>query len=204
MASKALKTLATRVASNINRLFDNAANQLLSPNPGGKFLSLEGMYDSSTRSHGFYADKANLATLKQISNSYIDALRSKTIANTMQIVNANSKTLVEDLTEELAKAEIALRRIVETETNKYKAIAQLDNITRRAAIKGETDPYVYFEVQHDDPCDECKSIHLDADGKPRLYRLSELQHSYHKKGQVSPCVMGLHPNCRCELRSVGG
>jgi hypothetical protein len=207
MVTKTQKALVRSVAGNINNIFDNMTSKLLSPSPGQKFLSLEGMYDSSTRSHGFMPDKDSLSTLKKISQSYIDALRNRTIANVMQIVQASFKKksfdLEEGLRAELSKAESELRRIVETETNKYKAIAQLDNIVRRAALRGNDDPYVYFEVLHDDPCEECKRIHLDASGKPRLYKVSELSHAYHKRGNDDPCVMGLHPNCRCELHTVG-
>ena len=43
-------------------------------------------------------------------------------------------------------------------------------------------------------------LHLLPDKKtPRLWKLSEIGHEYHKKGDPNPKLPGLHPNCRCKL-----
>jgi hypothetical protein len=47
---------------------------------------------------------------------------------------------------------------------------------------------------------DCMSIHMMSDGiTPRVWKMSELQYSYHKKGENKPCVAGLHNNCRCSM-----
>jgi hypothetical protein len=46
----------------------------------------------------------------------------------------------------------------------------------------------------------CRRLHLLDNGKtPRVYKLSEVGHGYHKKGQDDPKLGGLHPHCRCTL-----
>jgi hypothetical protein len=34
---------------------------------------------------------------------------------------------------------------------------------------------------------------------PRVWKLSEIKFSYHKKGESNPSISGLHPHCRCSL-----
>jgi len=49
-------------------------------------------------------------------------------------------------------------------------------------------------------CNECKKLHLMDDmTTPRVWKLSDLGHGYHKRGEESPKVNGLHPACRCTL-----
>jgi hypothetical protein len=60
---------------------------------------------------------------------------------------------------------------------------------------------VFFIVTIDDVTgSEEFALHLLPDRKtPRLWKLSEIGHEYHKKGDNNPKLAGLHPNCRCKL-----
>jgi len=80
----------------------------------------------------------------------------------------------------------------------------LEGIVKTNAVAGVEDPTVFFVVVRDGVlCGECKRLHMLEDGvTPRVWKLSEVGHGYHKKGEQFPKVGGLHPHCRCVLSTL--
>jgi hypothetical protein len=94
-----------------------------------------------------------------------------------------------------------LKTLTTTEAVNASNVGIHDAIGRVGASLGNPDPVVYYICVHDAHlCVECKRLHLMDDLKtPRLWYMSELGSGYHKKGDTSPKVGGLHPCCRCAL-----
>lgn len=154
-------------------------------------------------------EKEALRTLLNTAHSYVESLKNKTkaivsdrIDGLAREANARKEKLSIDkiqeaITEEMGKAKSALKTIVESEATKLRNLGSLVNISRFAADLGDTDPNCYFIVVKDGAtCKECLRLHMMPDGiTPRAYRMSELSHKYHKRGEDSPSAFGLHPHC---------
>jgi len=91
--------------------------------------------------------------------------------------------------------------IANSESNKTANVGTALQISKVGESNGEDDPTVFFIVTVDDVTGpEEFVLHLLKDRKtPRLWKLSEIGHEYHKKGDNNPKMAGLHPNCRCKL-----
>jgi hypothetical protein len=92
-------------------------------------------------------------------------------------------------------------RIVDTEATGARNLGTAEGIVKVAASAGESDPNVFFVVVRDLAlCDECERLHLLKDSPvPRVWKLSQIASGYHKRGDASPSMGGLHPHCRCTL-----
>jgi len=67
------------------------------------------------------------------------------------------------------------------------------------------DPLVYKQVVLDNRLSpECRRLHLNEDGTPRIYKLSDLIKNGTNEGRPRSAwravIGGTHPNCRCTLR----
>ena len=95
----------------------------------------------------------------------------------------------------------ALETVVKTECGNAQTMSKLDEIIKYSDKRDIKDPIVYWVCKHDKfLCQDCKNLHILEDGvTPRLWKLSSVSSSYHKRGQSSPSLLGLHPNCRCSL-----
>ena len=152
-----------------------------------------------------------LKTMLITANNYMDALKNQTIAKALNSVDAYIKDtssigtgiklnrIKDIIQEELKIAQKPLSVIVGAESNKCVNTATALQIAKIAEEKGKNDPTVFFSVIIDERTgDEEKVLHLLPDGKtPRVWSLSEIGASYHKRGDKYPKLGGLHNNCRC-------
>jgi LAGLIDADG-like domain len=150
-----------------------------------------------------------LKSLLASSYGYIDSLKSKTSSNVTERLDGLarearlqerrlSKQEIQDvIDEELKKAKSHLLTIAEAESTKLRNLGTMMDITKVAASVGDKDPTILFVVVMDNTtCKECIRLHLMPDGvTPRLWKLSQLQQSYHKRGEDRPSAFGLHPHC---------
>jgi hypothetical protein len=177
-------------------------------------LNLTGLYGMASNIEGMKPDPDVLKGLLKIAGGYLDASREKAKAKVLQSVEAfltdavakgvktDVKTVLGGQLADLWGSAVRdVKRIVETETTIVRNTSAYDAIGRVAALKGDSDPTVFFVVVRDNSlCEECKRIHLLDDGvTPRVYKQSEVGSGYHKKGENTPKVAGLHPHCRCTL-----
>jgi hypothetical protein len=180
-------------------------------------LTLKGIFDLAAAEEGVQPDQDVLKTLLKISNSYLDATKERAKAKVVQSVqafltdagNKGVKTNIETvlggkLYEVMGEATRDLKRIFETESTVVRNTSIMDGIVRSNAAAGIDDPTVVFIVVRDgQTCAECKRLHVLSDGiTPRAWKLSQVGSGYHKKGDTSPKVGGLHPHCRCVLTTI--
>ena len=87
--------------------------------------------------------------------------------------------------------------------------AAVDEATSQIAMRNISpkDTLVYKQVINDGSlCKWCDSFYTDADGKPKIYRLEELQTNGSNyglpKSAWKPTIGSTHPRCRCQLQYV--
>ncbi len=168
---------------------------------------------SMGESHPLPQEQSVLKNLLNTAHTYIEALKSKTKANLVESIDAyvkesraklkspSDQEIRAKVLEQLAAAGSHLKTIAEAEGTKARNMGKLMQIARVGASTGQADPMVFFITMKDaDVCKECQRLHLLDDRiTPRVWKMSELGYTYHKKGQPNPKVMGLHPHCRCTL-----
>ena len=150
-----------------------------------------------------------MKNLLSTAHGYIDALKSSTKTRLAERVDALIKEakskgdlpLENDLKNAIAQELIAagnhFKTISEAEATKARNLGKAVNIAQVATSQGVDDPTVLFVVVKDNvTCSECIRLHLLSDKKtPRLWKLSELGFTYHKKGEDNAKINGLHPHC---------
>jgi len=198
----------------IDSLYDKAKSRFLSGSEGVFDLSLPGIFGAASREEYNKPDPTLLKTLVRVAEGYIDSQRENiksqvTVAMDAVMMAATHKRVREDfqamLNEKLAeiwtKATDGIEKIISSEINTAKNMATLDGITKVSAAYGIDDPTVYFAAPLDTlTCQTCLDHHFTPDGKnPRLWKLSELNHGYTKKGDGTASVHGAHPRCRGTL-----
>lgn len=216
------KPAVKKVHAAVDKMFDNLKTRSLGYKAmGGKKLyvayrrdlSLPGLFEAAMSEEGGKPNTGLLDSLLAVSGNYIDSTKERAKAKVVQAVNA---ALGEFSATKPSKAEMRaaieaeltkvwdemtghVQRIVETEGNTAKNVGLFDAILQMNERAGVEDPTMYFVVVRDDSlCAECKRLHLQEDGvTPRLWKLSEVGHSYHKRGEEKPKLNGLHPHCRC-------
>ncbi len=206
-----------------DRLFDRAKARFLSKPPIDKRIvinvkppreSLTSLFTSASTEERAKADQTVQSKLIEIADGYIEAQRSVTKARVVKAVDdwlqqahtLGVKTDVEtilggELAEVWGQATAGMHKIIATESNNARNTGVLDGIVKVNAGSGIDDPLVYFVVVRDDDlCDECKRLHLQADGiTPKIWKLSEVKRGYHKKTDDVPSLGGEHPHCRCSI-----
>jgi len=97
-----------------------------------------------------------------------------------------------------------MKLIAEAETTKTRNVGHTMEIASKAKDMGVSDPNVFFVVVRDASlCKECLRLHMLPDGNtPKIWKLSELSHSWHKRGDDRPSSCGEHPFCRCSLTQL--
>lgn len=179
-------------------------------------LSLPAIFDASSRSEGMRPNPEVKETLMRVAAGYLDAheaLAKVKVVNAVQSflndaaaqgTNTDVKTVLGgQLADLMGKVTTDVKRIVDTESTRARNAGTLDAVTKINTIAGVSDPLVYFVVVRDGLlCSECKRLHLRPDGRPRVWRLSQVGHGYHKRGDPNPKVSGLHPHCRCSLVTI--
>jgi len=212
----------------VENLFDKAALQLLGPIPKlhHKKHTLLGFLESATLATLFvqamnnrYLNNTEQDVLKSILGGafgYIETLKSKTTNAISERIDGLAREariskqpipeskVNEIIQEELGKARSGMERIAASEATKTRNLGSLMDISRKAAETGDKDPTVCFLVIKDNvTCEECIKVHLMPDRiTPRLFKLSELNGGYHKRGENFPSVLLLHPHCRCTMVMV--
>jgi uncharacterized protein YqgV (UPF0045/DUF77 family) len=183
-------------------------------------LTLGGVFDHSAQSEGFKPSENLRESLNRVASGYLDAHKElakvkavNAVHNWLQEAAAKkTKTDVDtvlggELTDLMREVTANVKKIAEAETNRAKNSGTIDGIAKIAAVTGQDDPLVYFVIVRDGHvCDECLRLHQvtgTISGPPKVYKLSEVGHGYHKKGQENPKVTGLHPHCRCSLVYIG-
>lgn len=155
------------------------------------------------------AMKSILSTAEE----YVSALRSKTKADLAHKVEAyimesrskgiapSTVNIKKEVETSLEKARKHFQMIGDTEATKSRNMGRALQIGKVGASMGVDDPNCFFVVLRDgSTCPECIRVHLLPDRvTPRVFKLSEVKFGYHKKGENTPSISGLHPRCRCVL-----
>lgn len=223
MPKPLLSRAATRlIEDKVDEIFDRLKARALGPHLVDKKivigfqhdLSIPGIFEAAAREEGTKADAEILDSLLQVCSKYIDGSRERSKAKIVSTVQAylnhaqvsgietDVRTVLGGQLSQVWKdVTNHVHTIVDTEVTNAKNVGSLDGIIKLNTYLNIDDPVVYFVVVRDGLlCAECKRLHLDDDGvTPRLWRLSELSHGYHKRGDESPSVGGLHPHCRCSM-----
>lgn len=180
-------------------------------------LTLEGIFQNASALEGVRGDTHTMDTLAKLAGGFLDAAAATTKAQVLREVTAfltqaqtsGVKTDLQTvlggkLAEVMGKVRTQVDTIIDAETSNAKNLGLMDGITRVNAHLGIVDPCVYFMVVRDgELCKECKRVHLMEDGAtPRLWLLSEVKQGYHKRGEDSPSIGGLHPHCRCTMGTL--
>lgn len=220
LSRSAIKQIGTAV----DGLFDKVSARYLGPDykwgpkgisvgyrPG---LTLQELYASSAREERSKPTQGIMDHLATIAKGYIDASREHTKAKVVAYVDRFMRdaedegdqadfgtVLTGHLNEVFGQAKSEVLRIVDTENTHARNLGTLEGITKVNAALGVEDPVVYFVVVNDaELCKECRRLHLLEDGvTPRVWLLSEVGSAYHKRGDESPKIGGLHPHCRCGM-----
>lgn len=208
----------------VEDIFDNIAMQLIGsipslkdkkrliisshPNLGLAHLFVQAMKNKTPNA----IEQDVLKSLLASSYGYIESLKHKTMSNVTERLdglakeaNLQSRKLDREevqaiVSDELRKAKTHMAVIAEQESTKLRNIGTMMDITRVSSSIGDSDPTVFFVIVRDNvTCKECIRLHTIDGVKPRLWKLSELKQSYHKRGEDAPSAFGLHPHCRCTL-----
>lgn len=154
-----------------------------------------------------------LKTSLRIAAGYVDALKERTQAKTIQTLNAyaQEKQLQKEpikpseikklMFSEIDKSKNHLKLIANSESNRVRNIGTAIQITKVAEDLKVDRPVVFFVPTIDERNDpETYRLHLLPDRKtPRCWYLDELNTSYHVKGDNRTSILGTNPNCRCFL-----
>lgn len=111
------------------------------------------------------------------------------------------KKMKKDLSEQKTKIDKAAASISEYERHNAYNFGAMDGIITAARSVGILDPVV-FKILVDDEklCKYCQKLWLNADGRPKLYYLSELSASPGSNYKTPlPSIQPTHINCRCIL-----
>jgi hypothetical protein len=220
------KAFISEVEAKVDALFDGVKTRFLGPQATKKRLvigfkrdlSMPGIYERAvTEEHGI-PDKEHLDQLLVTAGNYIDSLRHKAKANVvtaLQAFHTEASTPTADpdaLHEKLSDSmqdlfgtlRYEVKRVVDTESQRARNVGNLEGIVRVNTSLGVKDPTVFFVVVRDgERCAECTRLHLLEDKKtPRVFKMGELGHGNHKRGETNPKVGGLHPHCRCTLTTL--
>lgn len=223
MLSKGGTKLVHRAVDN---LFDKMMERLFGWKPDKTIsithradLTLPSLYQAAARSEGSMPDATTENSLMSVAQSYLEAQREHAKATVVKDVNsflseAKAKGVTLDvptvlggtLSKTFEKISSDMHRIVDSEAQNGRAMGTLEGIVKINAQSGIDDPNVYFVIVRDDHvCKECLRLHQlhgTLDGPPRIWKLSEIGHGYHKRGDFAPKIGGLHPHCRCSLATL--
>lgn len=179
-------------------------------------LSLPGIFDSAAKAEGVTNPNEKLRqSCIDIASQYFDAHLEATKAQVLNAVQSYlhesqtsgavdpDKVLKEALESVVEKAASNIKTVTENETTRAKTLGTLDAVVRMAAVDGVQDPLIYGAHPLDQhTCKECQRIYFTPGGEPRVWKLSELSHAYHKRGNEFPSTCGCHPNCRVSYASI--
>ena len=210
------------ISSHIDKMFDILAYKLLGRIPklqnkphlfdifGGITLASIFIQALNNRDPNQFERDA-LRSILSSSHGYIESLKNKTSSNVVEGIDAlvkeakakgthvTKEQVNEIFSGEMTKAKGHMKLIAEAETTKTRGMAHTMEIASNGEKFGINDPSLFWVVVRDNvTCVECMKIHMMPDGvTPRVWKLSEISHSYHKRGDDRPSSCSLHPACRC-------
>jgi hypothetical protein len=179
--------------------------------------TLTGLYEAAAKVSGAEPDADATNTIRTIAGNYLDAQLASAKAKVVGDVAAAlqdaaakgeegdaSIILGGRLAETWGNITSGVRRIAETETTAGRNLGLLEGIAKTNALQNIEDPVVYWVIVRDaHVCKECVSLHMLADGiTPRVWKMSEVSSGFHKRGELTPSIRGLHPHCRCMLATL--
>lgn len=228
----------------ISRAFDNLKGTLIGPSALShyyafglrnydpkKSLTQAYLHANTAQSLQDATDKQTVERLQDTANNYIDALKQKSVADIMRIVEENLATaknkskignqtfseylrsddgraLLGKIRTELEAQKESINKGVELITNVELHNAQnhgaADSILNMSKTLGINDPTVCkIGVMDNKICKDCKKLWLMPDMMtPRVYKMSELSSdSGHWKDRKAS-ISTTHPNCRHILTMV--
>jgi hypothetical protein len=215
---------ATRVIeAEIDKVFDRVKTRYLgisAANLQGKQIyishstdqTLPALYRDAARQEYTHPDLNQQEQLLRLASGYLETARAKAksqiiaeITNfirdaDMRGIETDVKTaLGGKLADLFGTVRSEVRKIVETESTRVRNLGALEGILKVSASQGIEDPVIFFAVLRDNTtCEECIRLHFLEDKKtPRAWKLSEVGHGHHKRGDSNPKIDGLHPFCRC-------
>lgn len=180
-------------------------------------LTLPGLFRQASVEERNRPNIELMESLMRTAEGYLEAQRVATKTKTVHAVESflreaehrgeeadMSTVLGGQLSSIMESAEDGVKKIVDTEATHVRNVGTLDGILKVNTAAGVDDPTVFFIVVRDEHlCDECKRLHLlDDEVTPRVWKLSQLGHGYHKRGEENPKLGGLHPHCRCSLGTL--
>jgi hypothetical protein len=213
----------------VSKLFARVKTRILGPSyvrmpkrivfasaPHRPDFTLPAIYDAATETQGFKPTPALREHVATTVGLYLDAYEEKAKALVTQRVQAtlheaeqggvktNFGTVLGGHLEELmGKLGEEVGKMAGTEATRARNMGKLDGISKVASSQGIDDPTVFWVVVNDASlCPECRRLHLLDAVTPRVWKLSEVGHAYHKRGDPSPKVGGLHPWCRCDMNQL--
>jgi hypothetical protein len=221
LTNKAIKFIEAA----IDRLFIKAKARFLGKAPPGTAkglivslnsdLSVTSLFKLAAKSEGVGHNEEVMGRVLSVGTDYLTALQEKAKAVTINkiesFIEESNKNKDEDvdlegfldqqMNEVWGKLTSDVKRVVDTESTVAQNVSILDSITKINAYSGINDPTVAFLCVHDNSlCKECKRLHLLPDGvTPKAWKVSDLGSGFHKIGDPSPKVSGLHPHERCTL-----
>lgn len=214
-----------RIHDYIEELFDNVAVRFLG---GIKKLTQRRHilmhYTGKSLAHLYFharningrpneVEKDALKGLLDSAYGFIEGLKGQTRANIVERVDGlikeahakntqvSEEAVREVMSEELGRAKTKMRAITEGESTKTRNMGSAMGLAEQASNANDGNPSVYFVIVRDgETCKECLRLHMMPDGvTPRVFKLQDLKHGYHKRGEDTPSLFGLHPHCRCTL-----
>lgn len=209
-----------KIEESVELFFDKMIYKLLGYNPNNKRIEFfvkrpdESILDLFIQSLGMPPNEIEQNAAKKLLKSsygYLSSLREKTKTKIADAVDSavsessgsiNTSTISSIINDELSKAKSHFNTIAVSETTRAKNLGHAMLITRSAAAEGDEDPNCYFVVKQDiHTCKYCINNHLHPDGRPKVFKLSELKQGYLSKEERSAgeCSLhGQHPNCFTE------
>lgn len=220
-----------KIETEIDKLFERLKLRYLGPNSVDKSLfigwdwskdhhrqlSLPGIYEEAVKDEGGIPDLETYHSIMRTAGNYIDATKERAKAqvitrmtgfvNEFGDVDETKKLLIAlegSLSETWGKVGKDVQRIIDTENSTARNVGLYEGIERVNASMGIEDPTIVFLTVRDmHRCKECERLHLLKDLiTPRAWKLSQVSHDYHKKGNPYPSIHGLHPNCRCSMTTI--
>lgn len=201
-----------------NDVYERLKTRALGPKFGARMvafqfkpeLSLPGLHTAAAASEGARPDPHLMNSLLQVAERHLNAQKDTVKAQVVRAVDAFLRgdpkadlitVLGGELRETFKAAMTNTRRILDTEASNVRNAGALTGVMEVSSSMGIEDPVIYFVTVKDQLlCGECARLHLLEDGiTPKVWRTSSLGHGYHRRGQPTPKIGGLHPHCRCSL-----
>ncbi len=205
----------------VDLLFDRINGSLLGPEFINKrkdkdifvsfkpHLSLPGIYTLAAKEEAAEPNKEMLDSLVHVANGYIEAQRHATKAQIIKSISTylqdakkagvktDLKTVLNgELVGLMGRVKGNVLKIVASEANTAKNLGTLEGIVKINALNGISDPTVAFIGPNDkEVCEECKRVLYTTFPIPKVFKLSEVKSGYHKRGEDTPSMSGIHPHC---------